>query len=181
MRQSVRVARRHARVIRLAATTGLRHAELCALRWDRDVDWEMAALTVSRSIAAMNGEPLVEISTKNRRIRTVAVDEATLTVLQDQRSMLTGRAAACGTELMPDAYVFSDAADGSEPWNPNMVTRYFDRLRRRAGLEHLRFHDLRKFMETYAQDLGFSPVQVAIARATIRRLPPSTTPASSAR
>ena len=29
-------------------------------------------------------------------------------------------------------------------------------------LDHLTFHTLRKFMETYGQDLGFSPVQVAI-------------------
>ena len=32
----------------------------------------------------------------------------------------------------------------------------------RVGLEHLDFHYLRKFMETYGQDLGFSVAQVAM-------------------
>jgi integrase len=72
------------------------------------------------------------------------------------------RAALAGTELVPDAFVFSDAIDGSEPWNPGAITRYFARLRERVDLEHLTFHDLRRFMETYAQDLGFAPVQVAM-------------------
>ena len=42
------------------------------------------------------------------------------------------------------------------------MTQYFGRLRARVGLEHLNFHGLRKFMETYGQNLGFSPVQVAM-------------------
>jgi integrase len=72
------------------------------------------------------------------------------------------RARSLGVKLIDDAYVFSDAPDGSEPWRPGAITRYFARLRERVGLEHLDFHDLRKFMETYGQDLGFSPVQVAM-------------------
>ena len=76
--------------------------------------------------------------------------------------MMEERAAAAGTELLADAYLFSDAADGCEPWRPGAVTLYFSRLRTRAGLDHLNFHSLRKFMETYGQDLGFSPVQVAM-------------------
>ena len=35
-------------------------------------------------------------------------------------------------------------------------------MRERVGLDHLNFHDLRKFMETYAQELGFSLAQAAM-------------------
>ena len=87
----------------------------------------------------------------------------TLSVLRAQVEILerAGRG-ACSVDLLEDAYVFSDASDGSEPWKPNTVTGYFQRLRARAGLDHIDFHQLRKFMETYGQDLGFSPVQVAL-------------------
>ena len=64
--------------------------------------------------------------------------------------------------MQADAFLFSDSADGGEPWRPGAVTLYFGRLRSRAGLDHLNFHSLRKFMETYGQDLGFSAAQVAL-------------------
>ena len=83
-------------------------------------------------------------------------------MLRAQVQQLEERAAVAGVDLVSDPYVFSDAVDGSEPWKPGSITRYFARLRERVGLEHLDFHYLRKFMETYGQDLGFSPVQVAM-------------------
>ena len=152
----------YARAILVAATTGLRRAELCALRTERDVDLERGLLTVSASIVVYPDVPLQEIPTKNRRIRTIALDELTASILEAQIDMLTVRAGQAGVELIDDAYVFSDAADGSVPWKPDAVSQYFGRLRVRAGLPHLDFHHLRKFMETYGQEMGYSMAQVAI-------------------
>jgi len=152
----------YARAVFITATTGVRRAELCALRRRRDVDWERGVMTVTWSILALARQPLREIPTKNRRARPVALDQATLAALREQVEFLRDRAAQAGVELAEDAYLFSDAADGSVPWKPDAITRYFDRLRRRAGLPEVDFHHLRKFMETYGQNLGFSAVQVAL-------------------
>ena len=65
-------------------------------------------------------------------------------------------------DLVEDAYVFSDAVDGSVPWKPSSVSQYFKRLRDRADLGHLNLHSLRKFMETYGQEMGYSMTQVAL-------------------
>ena len=65
-------------------------------------------------------------------------------------------------ELVPDAYVFSDDIHGAVPWKPDAVSQYFGRLRDRAGLTHVDFHDLRRFMETYGQEMGYSVAQVAM-------------------
>ena len=35
-------------------------------------------------------------------------------------------------------------------------------MRKRVGLDHLDFHHLRKFMETYGQEMGYSVTQVAM-------------------
>ena len=76
---------------------------------------------------------------------------------------MADRAADCGTEVDPDAFVFSDAIDGRVPWKPDAVTQDFGRLRSRAGVrDEIKFKHLRKFMETYGQDLGFSLAQVAL-------------------
>lgn len=151
-----------ARAIFVAATTGMRRAEICALRGARDIDWVASVATVAWSILELPGQPLSEMPTKNRRERRIALDELTLGMLQAQVEYMRERAATLGADLVSDAYIFSDAPDGSEPWRPGSITLYFSRLRRQVGLDHLDFHYLRKFMETYGQNMGFSPVQVAM-------------------
>lgn len=151
-----------ARAIFVAATTGMRRAEICAVRRDRDIDWERGRILVRSSIVQLPGKPLFEKETKNRRSRPVALDDFTMSMLKAQIDFVTERAKAAEVQLDDDPYVFTDDVDGSEPWGPNTITQYFKRLRERCGLDHLDFHYLRKFMETYGQDLGFSPVQVAM-------------------
>ncbi len=93
--------------------------------------------------------------------------------------MMEQRAKVFERQLEDDCHLFSDAIDGSEPWKPDAITQYFTRLRARIGLEHLDCHYLRKFMETYGQDLGFPPVQVALRAGhdpSVAATPPSTTP-----
>jgi integrase len=152
----------YARAILVAATTGLRRAELCALRRQRDVDWDRGLLKVSASIVVLKDVPLQEIPTKNRRERNLALDELTLSMLRAQVAFLEERAVLARAELVPDAYVFSDDIHGAVPWKPDAVSQYFGRLRARAGLTHVDFHDLRRFMETYGQEMGYSVSQVAM-------------------
>ena len=151
----------YARAILVAATTGLRRAELCGLRV-RDLDLERGLLEVSSSVAVLKGRVVKEIPTKNRRIRTIAIDELTSAILRAQVAMVRNRAAFGRVAVVADAYVFTDDADGSEPWKPDAVSKFFARLRKRINLDHLDFHYLRKFMETYGQEMGFSVTQVAM-------------------
>ena len=152
----------YARAILVAATTGLRRAELCALRRDRDVDLRAGVLRVSRSVVVIPGEPAEEVPTKNRRERTLALDDLTVAVLGAQIDSVRRRAKRAQIDLADDPFVFTDALDGSEPWKPDGVSQYFSRLRSRVDLDHLNFHSLRKFMETYGQEMGYSVTQVAM-------------------
>ena len=63
--------------ILVAATTGLRRAEPCALRCRRDVDFERGLLRVSASIVNLPNQLLGEIPTKNRRVWLLAIDDLT--------------------------------------------------------------------------------------------------------
>jgi integrase len=152
----------YARAILVAATTGVRRAELCALRRRSSVDWQARSLTVSASVVVLKDVPLQEKPTKNRRERVLALDEVTMSALQAQVELLEERAAQACVALDPDPYLFSDDVAGAVPWKPDAVSQYFGRLRDRAGLKHLGFHDLRRFMETYGQELGYSVAQVAM-------------------
>ncbi len=50
--------------------------------------------------------------------------------------------------------MFSNAADGSEPWFPDSVSRSFKRLCVREGLHDARLHDLRHFVATQLLGAG---------------------------
>ena len=151
-----------ARAILVAATTGLRRAELCAVRRWRDVDLERGLLRVSASIVNLPGQPIGEIPTENRRVRVLAIDELMAAILRAQMDQVEERAVIAQADLVDDPYVFTDALDGAEPWKPDAVSQYFGRLRQRAGLDKVQFHPLRKFMETYGQEMGYSVTQVAM-------------------
>ena len=149
-------------VIFLLATTGLRRAELCGLRRGRDIDLENRVLNVGWSIAVFPGKPIEEIPTKNRRVRQVALDERSIEIIRGRFESMAKRAADLGGELAPSAFLFSDEPDGSVPWKPDSVTQFFVRLRGRCDLNQFDLHSMRKFMETYGQDQGFSGAQVAM-------------------
>lgn len=151
----------YARAILVAATTGVRRAELCALRRS-SIDWDQRLMTVAASVVLLKDVPLQEKPTKNRRERVLALDDLTLSALQAQVEMLEDRAEIARTTPDADAYVFSDDVRGRAPWKPDAVSQYFRRLRDRVGMPHLDFHDLRRFMETYGQEMGYSVSQVAM-------------------
>ncbi|MFN3215294.1 MAG: tyrosine-type recombinase/integrase [Acidimicrobiales bacterium] len=151
-----------AKAILVAATTGLRRAELCGLRVGRDLDFDRGLLKVSASVAKLPDSEPTEIPTKNRRVRSIAIDDLTASILRAQVDAVEDRAHRADVDLVDDPFVFTDAVDGSSPWKPDTISQYFGRLRHRVGLDHLSFHDLRKFMETYGQEMGFSVVQVAM-------------------
>jgi integrase len=119
---------RDAELVRLAAYAGLRRGELVAVRW-RDVDFAGRKITVRRSLS---GD--IELrSTKSRRAREVPLPEQAAAALE--------RLSRRGEFVGPDDYVFANRL--GRRLDPSALRRRFERARDAAGLEPLRFHDLR--------------------------------------
>jgi integrase len=131
----------------LAATTGARRGELCALTW-RDVDLGGRTLRIARNVVEAEHSRLVDKDTKTHASRLIALDAVTTEIVAAHRTRCAGRAAACGVIPHPTSYVFSRDPDGARPWVPNDVTKAFIRLRKRVGLDMVRLHDLRHFAAT---------------------------------
>ena len=156
--------------LHLAATTGARRGELCALRWS-NVDSSLKTLTIEHSIIEVLGG-IVEKDTKTHTSRRISIDEGTLAVLEAQRNLATERASASGLDLRGDAYVFSREPDGQIAWNPGAVTKRFAILRRTLGFDEIRLHDLRHFAATRLMAAGV-PVRTVSGR--LGHANPSTT------
>ena len=130
----------------LAALTGMRRGELCALRWT-DVDLERGELDVSRSVVVVPGG-IAEKGTKTHRFRIVALDEVGIALLVHHRANVDDWARQAEVAVPDDAYVFSHAVNGSKPFRPDNVTGFFTRVRDSLGLPNVRLHDLRHFTAT---------------------------------
>jgi integrase len=117
-----------AELVRVAAYAGLRRGELVALRW-RDVDFVGRKIIVRR---ALSGDTELR-STKSRRARQVP--------LPDQAAAALERLSCRGEFTGPDDCVFASRL--GRRLDPSALRRRFERARDAAGLEPLRFHDLR--------------------------------------
>jgi integrase len=74
------------------------------------------------------------------------------------------RADLAGTRLVQNPYLLSDAVDGSFPWRPIYVSRWFPVARDRcngAVRPEVHFHGLRHFHSAHALDLGYPITTVA--------------------
>ena len=162
--RAVKATRSMARAIFVAATTGLRRAELCA----------SAALARLRLGA--------------RPAASVGVDRACCRGDRSARSRprtggcgcspsMTSRHRSCErrSQMVEERAARSPESSWSttrtsSPTRPTARSRGSPTRSRstslgcgtRVGLEHLDFHYLRKFMETYGQEMGYSRVQVAM-------------------
>jgi len=150
---------RLAPLLMLAALTGMRRGELCALRWS-DVDLKTGQMEVSRSIVVVPGG-LAEKSTKTDRGRIVALDEVGVALLTQYRDQVDGWARQADGVVPDDAFMFSPELDGSTPFRPDSVTNFFVRVRDDLGFDSVRLHDLRHFTATQLIGAGVDVRTVA--------------------
>ncbi len=136
-----------AMAIALAAITGARRGELCALRWS-DVDWSRRTLSIARSLTVVNRQ-VSEGPTKTHQRRDIAIDDALGAFLARRRGKQERFSGRVGVELVNDPFVLSRSADGSEPCLPDGLSHEYQRLADRIGLS-THFHELRHFAATTA-------------------------------
>jgi len=132
--------------IMLAASSGARRGELVGLGWN-DIDLDQAKLSIERGIVRV-GDDLIEQGTKTHQSRRISLDAGTVSTLKDHRRRIFERADASDTKLIPNAFVFSNAMDGSTPWHPDSTSRAFRKICQQAGVTGVRLHDLRHYVAT---------------------------------
>lgn len=143
--------------IEIAAATGARRGEVCALQWS---DIGKDSISIRRSIANVPGEFVVtDGKTGSKGHRVVAITEALADELGAHRRRQVELALASG--LPSPVWLFSHDA-GVTPWRPDYMSREFRRLRARLNLpSNIRLHDLRHFVATQLLAAGIPLKQVS--------------------
>ena len=126
----------------LELVSGLRKGKLVALRWD-DLDVKSKTISVSRQYVR-NPDGSLELTrpkTENS-IRLVSIPQTAVDLLIQEHGK------------HPDSpYLFPSPLTG-EMYHPDSVVNLHKKILRDAGLEHLRFHDLRHTFATTALQNG---------------------------
>ncbi len=149
--------RQDAEIVRIAAFAGLRRGELVALKW-RDVDLAARKLTIRRTLSGTR-----ELnSTKTRQAREVPIP--------DQAEAAFARLLEREDFTGPDDYVFVNRL--GRRLEPSALRRRYERARDAAGLEPLRFHDLR---HTYGSLLVAGGIDLVSVKAAMGHSRISTT------
>ena len=144
----------------VAAATGARRGEVCGLRWC-DIDLNAKTVRIERSVSATKKEGVFIKTNRTDRFRLVSITDRAAQSLSAQLDTAHGRAAAEGRRFDPTGLVFINDPAPVRPWRPELVTRRWERLRRKNGLHHVKIHGLRHFVATELLTAGIDVRTVA--------------------
>ena len=127
-------------VVYTAVSTGLRQAELLGLRW-RDIDLDMLSISVSQVLYKRRGICQFKEPKTSHSRRRVAMTPKLALFLREYKAERETLYQQLGRQLTLDDLVFTSVE--GEPIDPCVLSHAFNRMAARAGLENVRFHDLR--------------------------------------
>lgn len=125
----------------LDLSTGLRRGELLGLKWC-DINFHTRLLEVKRQIQRVNGVIQETQPKTSNAYRKILLPTETISILKQYREQ----------QAIPNDYVFPSPTGGI--MEPDCARKMLKRVLKRAGLEELRFHDLRHTFATLALQNG---------------------------
>ncbi len=137
----------------LAATTGMRRSEILGLRHS-DINLAAGHLSVLQTVVLVSGQPTIGQPKTKRSTRRVHLTGRAVEALKAYMAS-QGRG-----EPEPGSRLVFTRSEG-QPLRPGWVTARFTKLSQRAGLRHIRFHDLRHTWATLALEAGINPKVVS--------------------
>jgi integrase len=117
----------------LAAITGARRGELCAVQL-RDFDLEHGTVHVAFNYLVKGGQK-VRKDTKTHQDRWIALDPVSCAFIREAIEDIDSRLGSVGLQLAKDAYLFSNDPVHARPWNPDWVSHQVSDLADEAGVD----------------------------------------------
>ena len=125
----------------LELTTGLRRGELLALLWTV-LDIVIKSISVTKQVNRIKGQLVVNQPKTQNSIRTLAIPQQAVDLQVEEHR-----------KHPSNPYMFPSPVTG-ETYYPDSVVNLHKKILKDAGLEHIRFHDLRHTFATMALQNG---------------------------
>jgi integrase len=140
----------------LSLSVGLRRGECLGLGWDA-VDFPRGVIRISRSLQP-DGKFSEPKTARSRR--SVALPAFAIAALKAHKVAQNADRLAAGSSYADNGLVFADAFGAA--WKPASITTLFHGICKRAGIGHVRFHDLRHTAASLMIERGVSITTVAL-------------------
>jgi integrase len=124
------------------------------LRWE-DVDLEKGTLNVRQTITRAAGALRFEAPKTRYSRRMVPLVGLALTALKKHRKRQAAVRLAAGRDWVETGLVFTTGV--GTPIDPRNLSRHFYSVQKKAGLDKIRFHDMRHTCVTLLLSLGVPP------------------------
>ncbi|WP_434075967.1 site-specific integrase [Moorella naiadis (nom. illeg.)] len=150
----------------LALGTGLRRGEILGLRW-QDLDLQKGTLQVRQSlIRTREGFKFEEPKTEKSR-RQIPLPPSVVAALKRHKAWVNQNKLIFGSDYEDHDLVFP--VENGRPRDPKGFADHFNRLLDKAGLPHIRLHDLRHTHATLLLLEGVHPkvVQERLGHSTV--------------
>lgn len=128
-------------LVTLALFTGFRLSELLGLTWEA-VDFDRGTITIDKQLSASFSRGLMFTTPKSGKPRTVTPAASAFQVLWKQKAKQAEQQLKAGP-LWSNPYGLVFPAEDGGPLFQQSVERDFSAIRAAAGLDGIRFHDLR--------------------------------------
>ena len=155
----------YANLFTVAMFTGMRQGELLGLTWE-NVDFDNGTITVKQQLQCKDGVYFLQ-TPKNGKGRIIIPAQVAMDALQDEKEKQARNRLAYGESWNnPDNYVFTDAL--GKHLVRRTVVKHFKAVSDRAGIENVRFHDLRHSFAVNSLMIGddVKTVQANLGHAT---------------
>jgi len=123
-----------------ALFTGMRLSELLGLRWC-DIDLDLAFLSVVQALYKRSGVCKMVKPKSSHSRRRIALSPSLILLLREYKAEQQTKRILLG-KLPGDSDLVFSHVDG-KPLDPGVVSHTFAKVLKKAGLPHIRFHDLR--------------------------------------
>ena len=140
------------------ALCGLRRGEIAGLRWV-DIDFDAGTLSVVNNRVAAGGKVVENDPKSAASRRTLPLPDRLMTVLRAAKAKQAAEKLLLGSDGGSWLYVVSNEA--GLPYHPQVLSRYWAKIVKSAGLRHIKLHGGRHTAITHMHLMGHPDAVIA--------------------